>query len=488
MRRIANSVVAVSLPLLVLGSCARNPATGKMELNMVSEQQEIALGQQTKEETMRTIGDYNNPQAQGLVQKIGKNIAAHSERPNLPWEFHLIDDDQVNAFAAPGGFIFITRGIMAHMNSEAELASVIGHECGHVTARHTARQMTNQQLAQLGLAAGMILSPTVRQLGGQLSQGMQVLFLKFSRDDESQADALGFRYMAKENYDVRAATDMFHTLARVSGAPNQRLPEWESTHPEPENRMANAQHRVDSLVKSGHPIGTLGDDHEAYLQLLDGMRYGPDPQAGYFKGNAFYHPGLKFQFTFPQGWKTANMPDRVVAQSPQGDAVIQLVGAQGKPQDAAKQFFSQQGMQAGNVASTQVNGLPAVQGDFATQMEDGTPVLGAAGFVEYNAHTFALIGFTGMPQNDQQRQQILQNFHQLLGTFKPLTDPALLNVKAAQLKAVRVPRTMTVAEFNKQFPSNVPVEQLAVINGVDGPTATLEGGKLAKQVVGGMTP
>ena len=133
-----------------------------------------------------------------------------------------------------------------------------------------------------------------------------------------------------------------------------------------------------------------------------------------------------------QTWVVIVMPDRVVAQSPQGDAVIQLVGAQGKPQDAAKQFFSQQGMQAGNVASTQVNGLPAVQGDFATQMEDGTPVLGAAGFVEYNAHTFALIGFTGMPQNDQQRQQILQNFHQLLGTFKPLTDPALVTNAVAQ--------------------------------------------------------
>jgi predicted Zn-dependent protease len=471
-----------SLAALTLAmSCARNPVTGKTELSLVSEGQEIALGKQTRDETLATIGLYENAEAQELVRRMGMEMAKASERPNLPWEFHLIDDDQVNAFAAPGGFIFITRGILAHMNSEAELASVMGHEIGHVTARHSAQQISRMQLGQLGLGVGMILSPTVRELGGTLSQGMQVLFLKFGRDAESQSDELGFRYMVADGYDPRGAAELFRTLGRVSERAGQRLPEWQSTHPDPGNRVAMTLRRIDSLKATGRDPASLKANDESFVRMLDGMAFGQDPRKGFFRGNSFYHPDLKFQFTFPEGWKTANLPDRVVAQAPDGNALMQLRVGKGTPEEAAQRFFQQEGMRAGKVERGKLNGLDASVGDFATQLEDGTQVNGAAGFVAHGGLTYALIGFAAAQKGD-----IRGRFREVLRTFKPLTDPAMLNVQPAKVGVVRVPRDMTVKQFQAQFPSTVSVETLALINGVDGPDGVLRAGAYAKRVTGGL--
>ena len=441
------------------------------------------MGQQTRDETLSTFGPYENAAAQALVQRIGMEIAKASERPDLPWEFHVIDDDQVNAFAAPGGFIFITRGILTHMNSEAELASVLGHEVGHVTARHTAQQVTKAQLAQLGLGVGMIFSSTVRSMGGALSQGMQVLFLKFGRDAESQADELGFRYMVADGYDPRGAAEMFRTLERVSSRAGQRLPEWQSTHPDPGNRVAAATERSDSLESAGRSLASLKDNGPQFVQMLNGMTYGADPRNGYFRGSTFYHPGMRFQFTFPQGWKVANLPDQVVSQSPEGDRALQLQAGKGSPEELAQQFFRQEGLQAGQVSRGTVNGLQTVAGDFTAQTQDGSAIRGAAAFIAYESRTFALIGMAQGGGGD-----VRGPFQQVLNTFRPLTDPAALNVRPAAVRAVKVPRDMTVEQFNGQFPSTIPVEELALINGVDGPSSTLQAGRYAKQVQGGLGP
>src|SRR5256885_15956396 len=190
MRRVAALVAA---GLLVAG-CARSPATGKNELMLVSESQEIQMGQQADSGVIASIGLYPDQALQSYVMDLGKKLAATSERPNLPWTFRVVDDPAVNAFAIPGGFVYVTRGILAHMTNEAELATVMGHEIGHVTARHTAHEMSKQELAQLGLAVGSMASAQVAQYAGLAGQALQVLFLKFSRDDENQADALGVRY------------------------------------------------------------------------------------------------------------------------------------------------------------------------------------------------------------------------------------------------------------------------------------------------------
>src|SRR6059058_5783318 len=185
------------------GGCAVNPATGSRQLMLISESQEIAMGRDYDKQVAASIGLYPDSGLQRYMQQFGARLAGSSERPNLPWSFRVVDDPVVNAFALPGGYIYVTRGILAHLNSEAELAGVVGHEIGHVTARHSASQMSKQQLAQLGLAVGAIASPELGRYAGLASQALGVLFLKYSRDNESQADDLGLRYLRRAAYDPR---------------------------------------------------------------------------------------------------------------------------------------------------------------------------------------------------------------------------------------------------------------------------------------------
>jgi predicted Zn-dependent protease len=226
-RPAARAAVALLLGAAVL-TCATNPVTGKKELSFVSESQEIAMGREYSTQVAQEMGVYPDSGIQQYATTLGRELAAGTERPKLPWTFTVMDDPQVNAFALPGGYIFITRGILTHMNSEAELASVLGHEIGHVTARHSVQQMTRQQLAQIGLVAGAIASDKIAQNLGVISQGLGVLFLKYGRDDESQADGLGFRYALSDGYDVRKMIDMFTILQRVTAKvhpPRSRQPD-----------------------------------------------------------------------------------------------------------------------------------------------------------------------------------------------------------------------------------------------------------------------
>src|SRR6266853_3930889 len=256
----------IFLPLLAVAlACVRNPATGKLELNLLSESQEVELGKQAKVEAEQAYGVYKEKaELNSYVEGVGKNLAAHSDRPNLPYSYEVIDDSSVNAFALPGGPIFITRGILAHLNSEAQMAAVLGHETGHVAARHSANQLSKQQVAQLGLGIGSVLSPVVSSVAGVASVGLSVLFLKFSRDDETQADELGFRYMTKVGYDPNEMIPLFEMLDRVSKeAGSGKTPEWLQTHPDPGNRLAETQKRLRTELK-GSTQG-MKVEHEKYL-------------------------------------------------------------------------------------------------------------------------------------------------------------------------------------------------------------------------------
>src|SRR5881409_1646776 len=239
----------ILIMLAAAGGCAVNPATGSRQLMLISESQEIAMGRDYDKEVVTSIGLYPDSGLQRYIQQFGARLAATSERPNLPWTFRVVDDPVVNAFALPGGFIYATRGIFAHLNSEAELAGVVGHEIGHVTARHSVSQLSKQQLAQLGLAVGTIASPELGRYAGLAGQALGVLFLKYSREDESQADELGLRYMRRATYDPREMPHVFETLTRVSQAQGGgRVPEWLATHPNPENRRGRIEQEIAAAV------------------------------------------------------------------------------------------------------------------------------------------------------------------------------------------------------------------------------------------------
>jgi predicted Zn-dependent protease len=466
-----------------ISSCARNPVTGKNELSLVSESQEIEMGKQAAQQVQQSIGYYNDPQLQAYVSGIGMKMAKASERPNLPWEFHVVNDASVNAFALPGGFIFVTRGLLTHVNDEAELATVVGHEIGHVTNRHSVQQISKAQLAQLGLGIGSIVSSDIARFAGLASQGLGLLFLKFSRDAENQADLAGFRYALNQNYDVREMAHVFETLDRVSqeGGGGGRLPEWLATHPNPENRIAKVQQRLDTLHRS---LANTVVGRDQYLQHVQGVTFGDDPRQGYFEGSRFYHPDLRFQLTFPDGWKTQNTADAVVAVSPSQDAVIQLgLAGQTPPQQAAQQFLSQQGVQGGDRSTASINGLPAASSYFQAQTEQGT-VQGLVTFVSYNGATYGLLAYTGQGKLTQYDS----DFRRAIGSFSQLRDQSKINVQPARVEVVKLPREMTLQQFNAQYPSTIPIEQLAIINELEGPSTVIPQGRLVKRVTGGRLP
>jgi predicted Zn-dependent protease len=487
---IRSTALLPSLLLMGLGAglaagplgCARNPVTGKSELSLISESQEIQMGQQAAKEVAQTIGFYDDDKVQAYVADIGKRMAAESERPNLPWEFHVVDEGAVNAFAIPGGFIYVTRGLMGSINTEAELASVLGHEIGHVTHRHSVQQISKAQLAQLGLGIGSILSSDIAKFGQLASAGLGLLFLKYGRDAENQADQSGLRYALQENYDVREMPKVFMTLSRISeaGGGGGRLPEWLSTHPNPESRIERTRKMLDTLQVPSNAIV----DREDYLRHVQGMSFGEDPRLGYFEGGTFYHPKMRFQLRFPEDWKKQNLPQAVVAVSPSEDAIIQLaLAGQTPPQQAARQFLSQEGVQAGQASTGNINGLPAASSYFQAQTQQGT-IEGLVSFISYGGQTFGLMGYTPAGKLSNY-DRVFQN---TIRSFSELRDGSKINVQPARVEIVRVPRQMTLEQFNSQYPSSIPIEHLAIINELEGPSSVIPAGHMIKRVVGGRQP
>ncbi|HEY7026559.1 MAG TPA: M48 family metalloprotease [Gemmatimonadales bacterium] len=460
---------------LTLATCATNPATGKKELSFTSESQEIQIGKENAAAVKQQMGVYNDPKVQNYVSTIGKRLASETERPNLPWEFTVMDDPVVNAFALPGGYIFITRGILTHMNSEAEMATVVGHEIGHVTARHSVQQMTRQQIAQVGLMAGAIASKEVASHINDLSQGLGVLFLKYGRDAESQADALGFKYALNDGYDVRKMVDMFQILERVSGG--SKIPEWQSTHPDPGNRIEATEARLSKVTK---PLDGTRVNRDEFLAIIDGMVFGDDPRKGYFEGGTFIHPGLAFALDFPSDWATQNTDQAVGAISPNKDAILELTAAgTDTPEAAIQKFLANEKIQAGQPRKVTIQGNPAATAEFTAQTDNGQ-LHGIATFISYNGVTFRYLGYT----SENTFSNYAPVFQKSIGSFRKLTDPKALNVQPARVKVETVPKDMTLAEYYKQFPSSIPIEQVAIINGMQTDTR-LEAGQKIKRVVGG---
>jgi predicted Zn-dependent protease len=475
----SRSVVRATIALLLgvtLTTCARNPVTGKNELSLVSESQEIAMGRDYAGQVTQEMGVYPDSGVQTYVSRLGQELAAGTERPRLPWTFTVMDDPTVNAFALPGGFIFITRGILTHMNSEAELATVVGHEIGHVTAKHSVRQMSQQQLMQIGMVAGAIASDKIARNMGLISQALGILSLKYSRDDESQADGLGFRYSLNDGYDVRKMVDMFAILQRIGAQSGQRIPEWQSTHPDPGNRIEATKSR---LARVTVPLDGKKVNRDQFLRIIDGMVFGDNPRQGFFKGAQFLHPDLAFQLDFPQGWTTQNQPSAVVGQSAKGDAQATLgLAGQAAPSAALQQFLGQEGITAGNSSQTTINGNPAALAPFSAQNQDGSTINGLVAYLSYGGTTYQLLCLT-----NQAPQVYDATFRGFIGSFRRLTDPAALAIKPNRLSIVKVSRSMTLADFNRQYPSVVPIETLALINGVADGNATIAAGESVKRVI-----
>ncbi len=424
--------------LINLSGCAVNPATGEQDLVLMSEQSEIALGRKTSKEVLQHYIVYDNPELQAYVSRVGEELARNSHRNNLVYRFTVLDSKDVNAFALPGGYIYITRGLMAYLNSEAELAAVIGHEIGHVTARHSVRQYSAAQMTGIGTALASIFIPGMNQVGSQVLQVMGSALLRgYGREHELEADQLGAEYVARTNYDSDSMLDVIQVLKDQETFESQRA-EAEgrepriyhglfSTHPDHDTRL---QEIVASASKyQSQTVSRKGE--EEYLDQVDGLIFGDSPQQGITRGNNFYHESLGVGITFPKQWNVTNMPDKLIINAPQGVATQQVllddINKKISPREFMIQRLGLKGLRDDRPLT--INGLEAHTGITTINTAEGKR---DARFtvIYFNNRAYILVGVTKDPaalsHYDAAFMQTAESFHQLTQEERLLAQPLRL--------------------------------------------------------------
>jgi len=462
---VSKSVVCAIVFVLIAWalSCAINPVTGKSELMLMSPADELAMGKQANPQILQTYGKYEDAELARYVSALGKRLGALSHQPNLAYTIQVLDSPVVNAFAVPGGYVYLTRGILAYLNDEAELAGVVAHEIGHIAARHSAQQYSNAQLAQLGLGLGSMVSKTFRKYAGVAEFGVGMLFLSFSRSDEREADSLGVEYSSKAGYDSNHMANLFVSLERLNPGESQGgLPGWFSTHPNPENRIAAI--KQDTLAWREKIKQTqFAVNRDQYLRQVDGIVFGEDPRQGYVEGNIFYHPQLRFQFPVPAGWKVNNTASQVQMINQQQNAVILFSMAPEKsPSAAAQAFLNESKAVVVKSERTQVNGLQAHRLISDVTLEQGV-IRVMSYFIQKGQTVYAFLGYT-----EQTRFNGYSSvFEQTMGRFKNLTDANKINVKADRLALKRTTAGGSLRQALQKFGGPEDKwEALAIINGM----------------------
>ncbi len=459
-------LVGVLIPAAAwLAACATNPVSGSSEFTLMSEAQEIKLGQQLDAEVRREMGLYDDAELQRYVEQVGQRLAAQSHRPHLPWHFAIVDQPAVNAFALPGGYIYLTRGILPFLDSEAELAGVLGHEIGHVTARHAARQYTKQTATSVGLAVLSIFVPQARPYQDLASTAFGLLFLKHSRDDEEQADRLGAEYTVKGGWDPAGVAGVLTTLARLDEAVSSRrgVPGWLSTHPAPGDRLAKIQPVVEQTrAATGGQPGRV--ERETYLRRIDGLVFGDRPDEGVLRGDTFWHAALRFRLDFPPGWGVTNSPEQVVAQQPGREVylVLQLVERpRGGLEDVALDSMRRAGFRLVSGALAEVSGLRAFVGTYRGRMRGVGDARARAAHIAYDRNVFLLVGLAPAPDFARVEADFLQSIR----SFRPLSREEAAGIRPNRLAFYVVrPGDTWQSIAARAGEGNVKASTLAIMN------------------------
>jgi predicted Zn-dependent protease len=466
----------VIIAILGIIACAVNPVSGKKELMFFSEKQEIAMGQETDQQIRQQFGIYEDKALNEYVNRIGQSMVPNSHRPNLKHYFAVLDTPVVNAFAAPGGYIYVTRGILALMNSEAELAAVLGHEMGHVAARHSMKQMSGQMLAQIGLVVGSVLSKDIRKFSGLASVGMQLLFLKFSRSDEYQADSLGIRYARQAQYAPGEMLRFFTALENMSAeSGGHSIPTFLSTHPMTSDRIA----KVKELVSSQDV--RLAVKREPYLHKVDGMIYGENPRQGFTENSVFYHPEMAFKFAIPEGWAVENTHKQVAIGEKNGKAALYLQ-AETTTQDLdtylqtrAKEFGQAEALSQSREA---VNRFQSRHAFFKVPQEQSEPLAVRLTCIRKDNFIYSFIALSLYSTADTY-QPILER---AINSFQQLSDPRYLNRGPQRLSLANPDGRQTLQSLMSRAGVDRKLwKQLAVFNSLK-LEAVPETGQLVKLV------
>ena len=415
------------------------------------------------------FGLYNDAKLQSLISARGKAMAAVSDRPG-DYGFTVVDSPVLNAFATPTGHVYFTRGIMAYFNNEAQFSGVLGHELGHITARHGQKQQTRSTIAGIGMILGSVLAPRVMQsVGGVAQQVVGLGMLKYGRNDENESDQLGVKYSTKIGYDASYMADFFQTLSRteaLSGAGG--VPTFLSTHPNSADRYTRVKQLAAQAKQNGGRSNYLVN-RDQYLRSIDGLTFGEDPRQGFVENSIFYHPDLKFRFPIPSGWKSQNSPDKFQMGEPNGKALLVFLGAAGNSLDeAATGLAKALGVSNAQAQKTTINGFPALvfEGDQVQQDQSGQQAAGAhvlAQLIQDGQSIFAFVGLAAPASFSAYAPQ----FQQSAQGYARLTETSKLNRQPQHIRIRTATGTQTLASAlaSAGMPSS-RYEEMAILNGM----------------------
>jgi len=477
---------------LFLSSCATEPSlySGKNTAFGYSWEQELKLGRQSDKQIVEEMGLYHDDALAGYIEELGQRVLAETvigsdEASELyrdtAFTFRLLDSPTVNAFALPGGYVYVTRGLLAHLENEAQLAVIIGHEITHIEARHASKRALRTQIGQIGLMAGAVLGEQISEnkglsqdlvgLGGGL---LQLYTLSYGRDAEREADMRGMEYAAKAGYAVEETSAFFATLKRISDQSGQRPPSWLSTHPDPGEREQSTR-RIAAQWREQLP-GEAHARRREYLERIDGIVVGEDPREGFAKSGSFYHPELRFQFELPPEWTVRNGKQSVLMTAPDGRAALVFSRATGESAAlAARTLGSRLELEQSFEDSARIGGLPGYRiGGRRTSRSQELEVRIAT--LEFGSQVYSFVGYGEAATFGRHLRAIESSS----SSFRELRDGRVLSVQPYRIDVRPAERRATLPQLlpNTLPPGDKPIDW-AIMNQleIDEP---VERGRLVK--------
>jgi predicted Zn-dependent protease len=451
----------------------RNPVSGRKRAYGYTWEQEKQIGSEADPQIIAQYGLYTDEELSVYVDRIGQAIVAKShlrradtppEFAGLEFHFRVLDSPVVNAFALPGGYIYVTRGLLAHVQNEAQLAVVLGHEVGHVAGRHSSKRALQGQLGQIGLIGGAILGQELLNLPGRdiLSAGSsiaQLLFLRYGRDDERESDQLGVEYAALAGYRAEEGAAFFVTLRRLGEQSGQSIPSFMSTHPDPGQREVSIREMAADW--SARTPMTLIEERP-YLARVNGVVYGEDPRQGYTENGVFYHPQLRFSFPVPNEFQVINQPSQVAMVGPESQAIMvfSIASGQTSASEAGQKMASQEGLTVRDRGSARVGGYLAYYVAGEAVMENQT-IRFLSYFIEYGGNVYQFVGYSTSANFGTYQQQ----FTRTMTGFSAVGDPAILNVQPTRVSVETVRNGGVFGNvIGTRLPKGTTVETLAILN------------------------
>lgn len=475
------------LPLILAGlifsACVvqKSAVTGDRRAYGYSWEQEKQIGKDADKQIQQQYGIYDNDELQKYVENIGQEMlqVSHMRRENTPQQykdtpffFRVLDSPVVNAFALPGGYVYVTRGLLSHLDNEAQLAVVLGHEIGHVAARHASQRAFEQQIGQVALLGGAIAGEQFLGIpGGSVlnlgSQAAQLLFLSYGRDDERESDRLGVEYAAMQNYEASEGAEFFVSLERMSRQSGQSIPDWQSTHPDPSERAKTIPELARQWQGKGYELRIKNTDE--YMNKIDNIIYGNNPREGFTRNGNFYHPDLKFQFPYPDSWQVINQRSLVAVVNPDEDAVsiMKLDSKSSDAQASVNEFLNQEEITTIEKSKASNQGLPAYLAVATGQTKDGTEIKFYVYAIEYGDSIYRFLNYTTANKFETYKPRFVEITH----GFGQLTDKSILNIQPVRLQTFKADRPGTFQSFLpdgfKGMPVEVTAKELAILNQVE---------------------